>query len=62
MKEIDAEMMSLTTQVTLAKKDNSQISPGLQKAISGLKAKQENVMVSLELWKCMLRVYPNYNR
>ena len=62
MFEIDNEMNSLNSQVIILKKDGLQISSGLKQAISDLKIKQENIVINIELWRTMLKVYPNYDR
>jgi hypothetical protein len=62
LSEIDSDLKSLNAQVELAKKEKSQISPGLRQAIETLLKKQETMITSLELWKTMQKVYPNYDR
>ena len=62
LNEIDSDLKSLNAQVELAKKEKSQVSPGLKQAILTLLKKQETMIASLELWRTMQKVYPNYDR
>ena len=62
MIEIDEELGSLNAQAALAKKNGSQPSPGLKQALATLRNKQENMLLSMDLWRTMLVVCPNYDR
>lgn len=62
LRTINEELTDAQKLVAMLKKDGSQPSPGLVASIATLRNKQENFMDSLELWRCMKKVYPNYDR
>lgn len=61
LREISIELASATNQVGLLKKDQLLPSPGLLAAITALRAKQENFMQGLELWRGFAKHYPSYD-
>lgn len=62
MKEIEVELASAYEHVALLKKEGCEPSPGLKASIAALRRKQENVMTSIQLWREVFKVYPNYDR
>ena len=60
--EIDLEINSLNMQIFSIRKDGLQISNGLKEAQFNLNIKRDNILTNIDLWKIMLKVYPNYDR
>ena len=56
LQEVNIELGSLYNQ----KKMGS--SPGLESAILNLEKKNSNIKTSLDLWRDVYKVYPNYDR
>jgi sugar-specific transcriptional regulator TrmB len=62
LKELNDEFKEALQHVASLKKEGSQPSPGLVTSIVTLRNKLENFIDSVELWRTIKKVYPNYDR
>lgn len=62
LREIGEDIAQVHAEITSLKKNRLEPSPGLKQQVHNLLKKQEQFLESLELWKAVLKEYPNYDR